>query len=261
MSTPGVMLAHAWDGEKDLSGWLLSEKLDGVRALWIPEERRFVSRNGKPLNAPGWFVKDLPDIALDGELFVGRGMFQDVVGTVRKKVPLDEEWSKVTYCVFDQPRHPGTFADRICSLQAMSDDYGLGAYAVTVPHLDCEGNEDMVRVLTDVLALGAEGLMAKHPDSMYEDGRSHNLLKIKKFHDDEAKVVGYEDGKGKHKGRVGALVCVRPDGVQFKIGTGLTDHQRENPPAIEATVTYRYFELTKDGVPRFPSFLSVRDYE
>ncbi len=74
----------------------------------------------------------------------------------------------------------------------------------------------------------------------------------------EAVVIGHEPGKGKHKGRVGALLCKLPNGKQFSVGTGLSDAERQAPPAIGETITFRYQELTDGGIPRFPSYLGVR---
>ena len=74
-------------------------------------------------------------------------------------------------------------------------------------------------------------------------------------------VTGYEKGKGKHKGRVGALNVKLDNGIEFSVGTGLSDAERENPPPVGSIVTVSYQELTDDGVPRFPSYIGVRDYE
>ncbi len=107
-------------------------------------------------------------------------------------------------------------------------------------------------------ALGGEGLMLRQPGSMYVAGRSSTLLKIKSFRDAEAMVIGHQAGEGKHKGRLGALLVRLADGTEFAIGTGLSDRERANPPAVGATVTFRYQELSDGGVPRFPSYVGVR---
>ncbi len=100
--------------------------------------------------------------------------------------------------------------------------------------------------------------MLRQPGSRYVAGRSSTLLKVKTFHDAEATVVGHQAGTGRHKGRLGALLVRLPDGTDFAIGTGFSDRERENPPAIGATVTFRYQELSDTGVPRFPSWVGVR---
>jgi DNA ligase 1 len=100
--------------------------------------------------------------------------------------------------------------------------------------------------------------MLRQLGSHCEAGHSHTLLKVKRFHDAEARVVQQLPGSGRHKGRLGALLVVLPGGTQFSVGTGFTDAQREKPPAIGSTITFRFQELTDGGVPRFPSFVRVR---
>jgi DNA ligase-1 len=94
--------------------------------------------------------------------------------------------------------------------------------------------------------------------SLYQGGRNSDVLKAKLELDAEAKVVGHELGQGKHAQRTGALWVETPQGLRFKLGTGLTDAQRENPPAVGQWVTYRYRGLTDKGVPRFASFERIR---
>jgi DNA ligase-1 len=112
--------------------------------------------------------------------------------------------------------------------------------------------------LLRVESLGGEGLMLRQPGSHYEAGRSPTLLKVKTFHDAEGRVVEHVPGKGRHKGRLGAVVVAMPDGQTFSVGTGFSDAQRNNPPPIGTVITYRFQELTDRGVPRFPSFVRVR---
>src|SRR5947207_6908687 len=100
--------------------------------------------------------------------------------------------------------------------------------------------------------------MLLQTESKYVAGRSSTLLKVKAFHDAEAVVTEHQPGAGKHQGRMGALLVRLPDGTDFAIGTGFSDRERENPPAIGATVTFRYQELSEAGVPRFPSWVGIR---
>ncbi len=100
--------------------------------------------------------------------------------------------------------------------------------------------------------------MLRRPGSRYEVGRSATLLKAKRFLDGEAHVVGHEPGKGRHKGRVGALLVRMASGARFAVGTGLSDLERSNPPAAGTVIRFRYQELSDAGVPRFPSYLGIR---
>ena len=101
--------------------------------------------------------------------------------------------------------------------------------------------------------------MLRKPGSAYVRGRSETLLKVKSFVDTEARVTGHVAGAGKHAGRLGALQAVLADGTPFKVGTGFSDAQREDPPAVGAIITVRYQELTRAGVPRFPVFVDADD--
>jgi len=100
--------------------------------------------------------------------------------------------------------------------------------------------------------------MVRQPGSKYVNGRSTTLLKIKRFFDAEARVLRHVPGSGKHSGRIGALEVELPDKTRFSVGTGFSDKERENPPAIGSIITFRYQELSKDGVPRFPSYVGIR---
>ena len=253
---PPVLLAHTWDKEADLTGWWMSEKLDGVRCWWTGE--KFLSREGNEYRAPAWFTKDLPKTLLDGELWMGRKMFQQTVSIVRMGNPRDDLWRKLTFMVFDAPEKGQPFENRMVRAERII----AGApYAKFVDQVPCEGINHIRKALKAMIALGGEGLMMRSPMSMYEEGRSYTLLKVKEFFDAEGTVIGYEPGKGKHKGRVGALIIKADNGKEFRAGTGLTNKERAKPPSIGSRVTYRYQELTDDLIPRFPTFVSARDYE
>lgn len=261
---PGLLLAHPWDGEQDVTGWWMSEKMDGVRAYW--DGRRLLSRLGNQFFAPKWFTQGWPKLPLDGELWMGRGLFQQTIGAVRKHKPLDAEWKKVRYIVFDCPslgegcearfaevgRIICTFLDASAGPQPIRHSPILGA-----TQQQCKGLQHLADTMREYVRCGAEGLMLRQPESLYEPKRSHTLLKVKQFQTAEGKVIGHEPGKGKHKGRLGALVVKLPKG-EVCVGTGLTDRERENPPKVGSIITYRFQELTNAGIPRFPSYVGVR---
>ncbi len=253
-TAPPVLLAHKWEVEHDPTGWWMSEKLDGIRAYWDGET--FVSRLGNRFFAPDWFVEDLPADTLDGELWVGRKMFQKTTSIVRSGAA-GEEWKKVQYVVFDAPNAKGSFEDRVAHAQQVITRSGA-PHARWHEHVACEGFDHLREELARVEALGGEGLMLRKPGSKYDVGRSHSLLKVKTFHDAEGTVVGHAPGAGKHKGRLGALIVELPGGIRFNVGTGFTDDERESPPKLGAIITFRYQELSDDGVPRFPSWVGER---
>jgi DNA ligase-1 len=251
---PPLLLAHKWEMDIDLTNWWMSEKLDGVRAFW--DGTQFISRLGNAFHAPDWFIADLPKSQLDGELWGGRKTFQRTVGIVKRQ-DKPPEWKTLRYLVFDAPKHGGTFEERLAHLREVVGD-GKLTYAKAHPHEICRDVKHLKEELARVEALGGEGLMLRKPGSKYEAGRSHTLLKVKSFHDAEARVVEHVGGLGKHKGRLGALVVELEDGTRFNVGTGFSDKERESPPAIGTIITFRYQELSDGGVPRFPSYVGER---
>lgn len=254
-----VLLAHSWDTVQDLTGWWMSEKLDGVRAYWNGVD--FYSRLGNKFYVPEELKKDLPKgLNLDGELWGGRGNFQTTVGTVKRQ-DYSGNWSKIKYIVFDSTSLPDQdFEWRQKFLNQVAAESSSKFWQV-LPQKKCNGTEHLKEILAKVEAKGGEGLMFRAPHSLYEEGRSSTLLKVKNFFDEEGIVIAHVPGKGKYKGRLGALTVRRPDGIEFGVGTGLSDKERETPPSIGSKITYRYQELSTAGVPRFPSFISARDYE
>ena len=254
VKAPPLLLANNWDNAQAVEGWWLSEKLDGVRAYW--DGHRLLSRLGNEFHAPDWFTRSLPAVPLDGELWIGRKQFQQTVSVVRRQ-DRGEQWRAIRFLVFDAPQSQARFEDRLAELEELVT--GLGPTPVELhKQLRCQGVTHLRSELDRIEALGGEGLMLRQPDSKYEAGRSQTLLKVKRFHDAEAVVIGYEAGKGRHKGRIGSLRVQLPDGVEFSVGTGLSDSERENPPAAGSIITFRYQELSNGGVPRFPSYVRVR---
>jgi DNA ligase-1 len=258
LNGPPVMLAHSYDGVSDVTGWWCSEKLDGVRAYWNGKD--FISRQGNVFHAPAWFKEGLPSHPLDGELWMGRQKFQQTIGVV-KRLDGGDLWKDILYVVYDVPHLKCGFEERL--LQARLVKPTNTPYARILKQEPLTGLADLETRLRAVTAAGAEGLMIRAPGSLYETGRSHTMLKVKMFHDAEATVVGYEPGKGRHKGRIGALVVRMPNangqrGAEFSLGTGMSDAERTTPPQLGTIVTYRYTELTQGGIPKCASFLRVR---
>jgi DNA ligase-1 len=253
-NAPALLLAESWDNVLDPTGWWLSEKLDGVRAFW--DGAQFWSRLGNRFHAPDWFVAGLPKEPLDGELWIGRKQFQRTVSVVRRQDKSDL-WQQVRYVVFDAPRLDKEFEKRLAFVrECLASD--SPPYAVPHDHHRCKGLDHLRSELERLEALGGEGLMLRRAGSRYEGGRSATLLKVKRFHDAEAKVLQHLAGAGRHKGRLGALLVELPDGTTFSVGTGFSDAEREQPPPVGSLITFRYQELSEAGVPRFPSFVGVR---
>jgi DNA ligase 1 len=254
----GVLLARNAPADIDPTGYLVSEKFDGVRALWDGSTLRF--RSGRAIAAPAWFTSKLPNLALDGELWLGRGQFDALSGIVRKAEPVDSEWQQVKYMLFELPQAAGTFAQRTAQLQTVARSAAWPALQA-VEQRTLTSPAALQAQLKATVQAGGEGLMLHLADAPIATGRSDVLLKLKTLQDDEAIVVAHIAGKGKYSGMLGALEVKAANGQRFRLGTGLSDAQRQLPPAIGSTVTYSYRSLTPNGKPRFASFLRMHGVE
>lgn len=252
---PDLLLAEVMAPGMDPAAYLVSEKFDGVRAYW--DGRALWFRGGGRIPAPAWFLERLPPVPLDGELWMGRGRFEELSGEVRREQPREDAWRRIRYLVFELPGAPGPFEARARAIEALVARVGwpqLEAVAQT----RVKDRAELQARLRDVLKAGGEGLMLHRADAPYATGRSDALLKLKPLLDAEAVVVGHIPGKGRLAGLVGALEVETPEGRRFRIGSGLTDALRRDPPPLGATITYTYRGLTRTGLPRFPAYLRLR---
>lgn len=252
---PELLLAERYRGRVAVPAYWVSEKLDGVRAAWDGRQLRF--RSGHPVPAPSWFLEGLPAHALDGELWLGRGTFDRLSAIVRRNPPDDGEWRQVRYMIFELPGAPGTFTERLAQLKAVTG--GVPPWLTLIDQFRVADERALRDKLADVVRQGGEGLMLHLAEAPYETGRSAVLLKMTPWLDAEARVVAHVPGKGKHAGRLGALRVEMPSGRRFALGTGFSDSQRRDPPAIGSLVTYRYRDLSRNGIPRFARFLRIRE--
>ena len=252
---PPLLLANHDARHIDPGLYLVSEKLDGVRALWDGGTLRF--RSGRTVPAPAWFLQHLPPEPLDGELWMGRRRFDELSGTVRSDPPDDAAWRQVSYQVFELPGAAGSFEQRAAAIERLVARVGWPALRA-VPQGRVRDRAALQQLLDDTVRGGGEGLMLHLADAPYTTGRSDVLIKLKPQHDIEARVVGHRPGKGKYEGLLGALEVETPAGQRFLLGTGFSDAERAAPPPIGSIVTYRFRELTAKGLPRFASFLRLR---
>ncbi|MEW5786696.1 MAG: DNA ligase [Pseudomonadota bacterium] len=253
---PELLLANVYRDGIDPGRYWVSEKLDGVRAYWDGHALYF--RSGLPVHPPAWFTAGFPARPLDGELWMDRGRFDRVSGIVRKTEPLDEEWRQVKYMLFELPGGAGDFSARLAVLRDLVAATGVPWLGVVEQFRVADARELKQR-MEAVVRGGGEGLMLHRAYASYASGRSDDLLKLKPWLDAEARVVGHVPGTGRLRGLLGALIVELPDGRRLRIGTGFSDAQRHDPPPVGSLVTYRYRELNRNGLPRFASFLRVRD--
>ena len=253
---PALMLAEAYRPGMALADYWVSEKYDGVRGYW--DGTRLWTRGGEPVMAPAWFTARLPKQPLDGELWAGRGQFALAVATVRSQTPNDTAWHSMRFMVFDLPGHGGEFTARLAALRKLLPVTDA-PWVVAVPQERATTPAELQALLDKTVKMGGEGLVLHRGGSLYRGERNNDLLKVKPYDDAEARVVGHAAGKGRNGSRLGALIVETPEGKRFKLGSGLTDAERENPPAIGTWVTYRYNGTNASGLPRFARFMRVRE--
>jgi DNA ligase-1 len=254
---PPVMLPNSYRGNVALDDYWVSEKFDGVRGYWDGE--KLLTRGGERIEVPAWFTAAWPTQPLDGELWSGRGRFSAAVSTIRQKTPDDAAWRAMRFMVFDLPAHPGTFTERNAALQSILGQIGQ-SWVRQVEQFKIADQAALYALLKKIVKQDGEGLMLHRGASLYRAARSDDLQKLKPYDDAEARVVAYLPGHGKYAGAVGALDVVSASGLRFRLGSGLSDADRRNPPPLGSWVTYRYAGLNeKTGIPRFAYFMRVRE--
>ncbi|MCD6258603.1 MAG: DNA ligase [Helicobacteraceae bacterium] len=241
--------------DQNISAWMISEKLDGIRAYWDGEQ--LFTRQQKKINAPQWFVAKLPPFALDGELWSRRGDFENIQSIVLRDTP-DARWKQIKYMIFEVPKARGDFLKRLQKLEAYLKKNRV-EYLRIIEQKICQNALDVEQFMDEVKKAGGEGAMLKDASKEYFDGRTASLLKVKEVDDAEAVVIGYKEGRGKYAGMIGSLQVRLENGEEFFIGSGLSDVQRKNPPKIGDVITFKHYGVTKYGKPKFASFMRIRE--
>ncbi|BDT67522.1 DNA ligase [Comamonadaceae bacterium OS-1] len=252
-SPPVLQRPTAYRSGMALNGYWVSEKLDGVRGYW--DGAHLWTRGGQRITPPAWFTAGWPSMALDGELWAGHGAFATAVSTVRQADAGDAAWRQMRYRLFDLPAHSGAFDARLAALQQLA----LPAWVQPVAQARVASPAALQALLRQTVQAGGEGLVLHRGDALLASPATDDLLKLKPFEDAEARVVGHVAGHGKYAGQMGALQVETPEGRKFKLGTGFSDAQRRDPPALGSWVTYRYRDTNPSGIPRFASFLRLRE--
>ncbi len=251
------MLPQTYTTHATIDGWWMSEKLDGIRGYW--DGSQLYSKNGTRLAAPQEFTAGLPPFPLEGELWGGRGTFEQTASSVMRQ-QAHAGWLKLRFAIFDVPAANGPFRLRIKQASAWFDQHP-SPYAFVVDQLVVENHAQLQQELKRIESLGGEGLIVRDPNVSYQTGRSSHILKVKQVYDAEGTVIAHLPGQGRNSGRLGALL-VRGDGIEFRLGSGLSDTERDNPPAIGTVITYQYYGHYPSGIPKFPSYVRVRmDHE
>ncbi|WP_411880424.1 DNA ligase [Polaromonas sp. YR568] len=258
---PQLMLAKVYHPGVAVRDYWVSEKYDGVRGYWDGE--KLLTRNGERIAAPAWFTAGWPKVPMDGELWAGHGQFARAVSTVRQQSPDAAAWRAMRFMVFDLPAQGGIFSERIPALNGLVSRIDQ-PWVQAVAQSKVPSHGALQALMAATVKQGGEGLMLHRGASLYKGQRSDDLLKAKPHEDNEARVVAHIPGQGKYAGMVGALLVEIPGtagkaGQRFKLGSGLSDELRQNPPPVGSTVTYRFRGLNDSGIPRFATFMRVRD--
>jgi DNA ligase-1 len=248
-SKPELLLLKKYKNQ-NVNNWVMSEKLDGIRAYWDGE--KLLTRSGKIIHAPKWFTKDYPSFELDGELWTKRADFENISSIVSRKIATNK-WKEVKHYIFEVPNASGNLFERLDKVKPYEN-----RYIKLIKQIKIKNKKHLEEFLKEVESKKGEGVVVRDPKALYINKRTSKALKVKTFLDAECEVLGYTKGKGKFIGLVGAIKCKLPNGIVFKIGSGLSNHDRRYPPNIGDTITFKYKELTKYGKPRFASFLRIR---
>jgi DNA ligase-1 len=259
------MLAHDWHKQKDKVKYPIysQPKLDGIRC--IVKKDGMYSRNGKKIiSAPHIYeaLKPLfetnPSLIFDGELYADKfaNDFNAICSLVKKTKPtaedLKESAEKIEYHIYDLPSSNKNFKQRSDELWEM-DLPKCCAYVSTHYVTD---EECIMELYNKYIEWGYEGQMLRL-DKAYENKRSKSLLKHKSFIDEEYTILGIEEGMGNKRGMVGSFVFESKGGKRFNSSpkfNWVECHKMwdERQSLIGKSATVKYFNLTPDGIPRFP---------
>lgn len=255
---PPLQLAKSYSEHINIKHYWISEKLDGVRGYWTG--KYLLTRGGNIIKTPAWFTHNWPSYAMDGELWIARNQFEQVSGCVRRKTATNNCWHKVKFMIFDLPTQSGDFSARISLMRELIKEQ-RSPYIFMIEQKRITTHEKLQSHLDEVIKNNGEGLMLHKANAHYQVGRNNNVLKLKRHQDADAIVIKHLPGKGNNKGFMGSIVVRTNDGIEFKIGTGFSQQQRQTPPPIGSTITYKYIGKTQRGVPRFASFMRIKSQQ
>jgi DNA ligase-1 len=250
---PKLFSLKVYRDDINVTDWVMSEKLDGVRAYW--DGKQLISRSGRVLNPPRSFTQGFPPFALDGEIWSRRGEFEHIVSIINTKES-QENWDELSYNIFEVPHQKGGLLQRLDVLEKY-----LYAHVAEKLHIlkqtKIKDEHQVKSFFEQVIARGGEGIVLRDPDEPYYTGRTSSALKYKPFTDAECKIIAVIEGKGKFSGQLGAVKCDYK-GKIIKIGSGFTSEQRKNSFLIGTVISFKYYGLTHLGNPKYPVFLRVR---
>lgn len=238
--------------EQNIKGWVMSEKLDGIRGYW--DGKQLLTRKGKKIYPPKWFIKNFPDFELDGELWTKRDDFENIQNIVMDQKP-SKYWENLTYNIFEVPNTKGDFFKRLDKAKFWFKTHP-NKYVKIIKQIKIEDENHLNFYLEDIIKKKGEGLIIKDPTKDYHTGRTPHVLKIKNVQDMEGIVVGINMNE---KTKLLKSLIVKLDNeITFNLGNGFTKEQRIKGFKIGTVVNFKYYGFTKYGKPKFASFIHER---
>ena len=269
------MLAYTFEkqGKKIKYPCYVQPKLDGLRMIAILEDGvcTLWSRTRKPITSLPHIIAEIEDkfvedVILDGEAYnhAFKTNFEHIVHLVRQEEP-DQRCSDVEYHIYDVVSN-GSFSDRTQTLERLFNEAGTLSYLKRVETKIVNSELEVPDFFTEYKDLGYEGAMLRNVGGLYANKRSADLIKVKEMQDDEFKIVGIDEGRGKLAGCVGSFICKTKSGDTFNAKmSGSLDRLKEyfNKPSLweGKILTVQFQDLTSYGIPRFPVGLRIREAE
>lgn len=177
--------------EQEVKNWVMSEKLDGIRGYWTGKQ--LLTRKGKKINAPIWFIDNFPNFELDGELWSKREDFENIQSIVMDKEPTSK-WDEISYNIFEVPNANGDFLERLKKAENWFEKHP-NSYVKIIKQIEVKNKNHLNEFLEEVISKNGEGIIVKDPSKKYHTGRSPHILKVKKAQDMEGTIVGINKGE------------------------------------------------------------------
>lgn len=255
----GLLLANKWDKKLDVTGWLMSEKYDGVRCFWNGNE--LYSRSGSIIKTPKFFTRNFPRSPLDGELHLGRNNYEECAQIIANGEKDHSGWLQMSFIVLDAPAMNLLFRQRLSMLERVFTEGNNPTFMKLNKHRCVKDNSHVMEELARIESIGGEGVMLKNPSSLYEGRRTWAMLKVKSYLDEEAQIlrkVFFKMNKPTEKRRVKALIMKKENGIEFRLRNGLNSEKNKNSFEIGNTVTYKFKGYDQQNIPKFPVYQRMR---
>jgi DNA ligase-1 len=238
-----LSVAQPWERE-DVSGWQIAQKYNGIRCYWNGFE--MWSKKGRKYELPSFITDLLPKSPLDGEICLSSGSYTKCVAILNKN-PSHPAWKNIKFVVNDAPELDIPFSQR---LQALRTKIVKSRWVRVNKYLNCRGNDNLYEELANVRRQGGDGIIMKHPNSLYHAGKSRtSFLEVNSNFQGVARVLQIM----RKKDKINSVRVKTEQGQEFNIFRGLKTLFK-NPPKVGSNITYCYNSLLDNGKPRQPKY-------